>query len=405
MVHPASSATDKMHRALRHQIDAEYLDARRLYGEAMAEAGPIPDALNMLALVQLHLGNVDEALRLVQDAVRLAPGIPAIQANENLIRHAAGLRKFRHAIFDHAFDALPAPNLGRPLIHICEVTGDPSGGTEHRAIELANRLMNAADVVLWTQNRNLPAHFTARNEIRLIDESRGVHPRGGTLLVCGSYIRLGAWYKNAEFRRVAVLYNVVDPIGISALLGQACLPGKPKVEVLYASEWMRGVTGLPGCFEPSPIDTDRFAPRAAGTHEGTEFAVGRLSRDDPLKFHPEAASFFKALASQGCTVKLMGATPLRPALDGVGSIEVLRQNAGRVPLIHLKDKAKGAPVVYEEGVSAQTFKEVGAGSLDFAAILKAAAAAGAKHYFVEQDQTPGDPVASLEQSYRYLRGL
>jgi len=327
MVHPASSATDKMHRALRHQIDAEYLDARRLYGEAMAEAGPIPDALNMLALVQLHLGNVDEALRLVQHAVRLAPGIPAIQANENLIRHAAGLRKFRHAIFDHAFDALPAPNLGRPLIHICEVTGDPSGGTEHRAIELANRLMNAADVVLWTQNRNLPAHFTARNEIRLIDESRGVHPRGGTLLVCGSYIRLGAWYKNAEFRRVAVLYNVVDPIGISALLGQACLPGKPKVEVLYASEWMRGVTGLPGCFEPSPIDTDRFAPRAAGTHEGTEFAVGRLSRDDPLKFHPEAASFFKALASQGCTVKLMGATPLRPALDGVGSIEVLRQNA------------------------------------------------------------------------------
>jgi hypothetical protein len=26
-----------------------------------------------------------------------------------------------------------------------------------------------------------------------------------------------------------------------------------------------------------------------------------------------------------------------------------------------------------------------------------------KHYFVEQDQTPGDPVASLRQSYEYLR--
>ena len=327
MLHPASSAIDKMHRALRHQLDAEYLDARRLYGEAMATAGPNPDALNMLALVELHLGNVDEALRLVEDASRLAPGVPAIQANENLIRHAAGLCKFRDSIFDQAFDAPPAPSLGRPLIHICEVTGDPSGGTEHRAIELANRLMNAADVVLWTQNRNLPAHFTARNAIRLIDESRGVHPRGGMLLVCGSYIRLGAWYKHAEFRRVAVLYNVVDPIGISALLGQACLPGKPKVELLYASEWMRRVTGLPGCFEPSPIDTDRFAPRP-GTHGRTEFVVGRLSRDDPVKFHPEAAPFFKALASQGCTVKLMGATPLRPpALEGVGPIQVLRQNA------------------------------------------------------------------------------
>jgi sugar phosphate isomerase/epimerase len=93
------------------------------------------------------------------------------------------------------------------------------------------------------------------------------------------------------------------------------------------------------------------------------------------------------------------------SVAGNDPVEVLRQNAGRVPLVHLKDKAKGAPVVYEEGVSAQTFKEVGAGSLDFAAILKAAAVAGAKHYFVEQDQTPGDPVASLEQSYRYLRSL
>jgi hypothetical protein len=28
-----------------------------------------------------------------------------------------------------------------------------------------------------------------------------------------------------------------------------------------------------------------------------------------------------------------------------------------------------------------------------------------EHFFVEQDFTPGDPVASLEKSYRYLAGL
>jgi sugar phosphate isomerase/epimerase len=93
------------------------------------------------------------------------------------------------------------------------------------------------------------------------------------------------------------------------------------------------------------------------------------------------------------------------SIAGNDPVQLLKQNAGRVPLVHLKDKAKGAPVVYEEGVPPQTFKEVGAGELDFAAILKAAAAAGAKHYFVEQDQTPGDPVASLKQSYEYLRRL
>jgi sugar phosphate isomerase/epimerase len=94
------------------------------------------------------------------------------------------------------------------------------------------------------------------------------------------------------------------------------------------------------------------------------------------------------------------------SVAGHDPVEMLKQNAGRVPLVHLKDKAKDTPVLYEEGkVAPQMFKEVGAGVLDFPAILKAAAAAGTKHYFVEQDQTPGDPVASLRQSYQYLRGL
>jgi len=51
------------------------------------------------------------------------------------------------------------------------------------------------------------------------------------------------------------------------------------------------------------------------------------------------------------------------------------------------------------------FKEVGSGSIDIPAVLKAADAAGVKHYFVEQDQTPGDPIASLRQSYKYLSSL
>jgi sugar phosphate isomerase/epimerase len=92
------------------------------------------------------------------------------------------------------------------------------------------------------------------------------------------------------------------------------------------------------------------------------------------------------------------------SVGGNDPVEMLKQNAGRIPLLHLKDKAKGTPVLYEEAkATRQSFKEVGAGSLDFPAILKAASAAGAQHYFVEQDQTPGDPVASLRQSYEYLR--
>jgi sugar phosphate isomerase/epimerase len=93
------------------------------------------------------------------------------------------------------------------------------------------------------------------------------------------------------------------------------------------------------------------------------------------------------------------------SVAGLNPVDVLRQNASRVPLLHMKDKAQDAPRQYNEKVAKEAFREVGNGSLDFAAILKACDAAGVQHYFVEQDQTPGDPLASLRQSYEHLRSL
>jgi sugar phosphate isomerase/epimerase len=48
---------------------------------------------------------------------------------------------------------------------------------------------------------------------------------------------------------------------------------------------------------------------------------------------------------------------------------------------------------------------VGNGVIDWPKVLSAAAKAGVRHYFVEQDQTPGDPLASLKESYNYLSRL
>lgn len=68
---------------------------------------------------------------------------------------------------------------------------------------------------------------------------------------------------------------------------------------------------------------------------------------------------------------------------------------GRLPLIHLKDF-----VVNNENLP--VFCEVGAGNLDFPRIIQAAEKSGCEWFIVEQDTTPGDPVESLAQSFRYL---
>lgn len=93
------------------------------------------------------------------------------------------------------------------------------------------------------------------------------------------------------------------------------------------------------------------------------------------------------------------------SVAGHDPVEMLQKVSGRVPLVHLKDKAQGTPVMYKESVERSTFKEVGHGVTDWPAVLRGCESAGVRHYFVEQDQTPGDPLDSLRQSFVYLSKL
>ena len=93
------------------------------------------------------------------------------------------------------------------------------------------------------------------------------------------------------------------------------------------------------------------------------------------------------------------------AVGGTDPINVLTKYKGRVPLMHVKDLGPNITVRYNEKVPKEAFKEAGAGVLELPKILRTALATGTKHFFVEQDQTPGDPVASLKQSIAYLKKL
>jgi sugar phosphate isomerase/epimerase len=81
---------------------------------------------------------------------------------------------------------------------------------------------------------------------------------------------------------------------------------------------------------------------------------------------------------------------------GADPVAWCRQLKGRLPLLHLKDytvKTDGQP----------TFASVGAGNLNWPAILAAAGDSGCEWYIVEQDTTPGDPFDAVRQSLDYIR--
>ena len=73
---------------------------------------------------------------------------------------------------------------------------------------------------------------------------------------------------------------------------------------------------------------------------------------------------------------------------------LFEQNPGRFPLFHLKDM---------DNTAKHGFTEVGSGVIDFKKILDASATAGMKYFFVEQDQTPGDPFVSIKKSIDYIK--
>jgi sugar phosphate isomerase/epimerase len=93
------------------------------------------------------------------------------------------------------------------------------------------------------------------------------------------------------------------------------------------------------------------------------------------------------------------------AVTGNDPSDLLKKYPGRVALMHLKDKADDVAKRFDENVPRTAFKEVGMGKMDLKRILHAATQTGVKHFFVEQDSTPGDPVASLKISASHLKSF
>ncbi|MBZ2177311.1 MAG: sugar phosphate isomerase/epimerase [Acidobacteria bacterium] len=92
-------------------------------------------------------------------------------------------------------------------------------------------------------------------------------------------------------------------------------------------------------------------------------------------------------------------------VGGVEPVKLFAQYKGRIPLVHMKNVKAGIGPQYHERVPREAFEEVGKGVIAIGPVLQAAQKAGAKHFFVEQDQTPGNPLDSLRGSAQYLKSL
>ncbi|MEK3704759.1 sugar phosphate isomerase/epimerase [Paenibacillus sp. FSL R7-0198] len=81
---------------------------------------------------------------------------------------------------------------------------------------------------------------------------------------------------------------------------------------------------------------------------------------------------------------------------GQNPIEYIKQYAGRLPLLHLKDFSK------DEQGQMKTL-ELGQGSVDLPAVIEGATNAGVEWLIVEQDVCQNPPLESVSNSYNWLK--
>src|SRR5829696_6888374 len=204
-----------------------------------------------------------------------------------------------------------------------------------RTLHLFDELKDHADVRLWTERPSVPPEIRKKYPVKRIVPEQFRFPKTGTFVFVGSYLpgvaRTGPWHRYTYPRRIILVHNSdkVTPRQFRRKLEQLSKGGRREVEVVYASDLTkRRVGNHPGIVQASLIDLDRFVPSASKKTSDSSgsagFTVGRLSRTDYFKHHPDDAALYRQLVEHGCRVRIMGPSQLLKAeLRGLESIELL----------------------------------------------------------------------------------
>jgi glycosyltransferase involved in cell wall biosynthesis/tetratricopeptide (TPR) repeat protein len=329
---PAGGTREDAHRlyhAVRHLVCARRAD---LIGQLVSRAIIVPAGTPWL---MPYLRFSDAALApSVRDGVGFAWSKASAVVRSDVAESVRGAGEAEISAL------LARPPYEQPTIHVVNRFEQPRGGSELHALDLAERLRRHTKVSLWASETPHP-DLRGDANIKTIDPGGGQIPRGGTVIVIGVYFDVSTWIGMARPERVIFLYNTFEAPRLFEQLRRVYAESGVRPELLYCSDMMGEETGLPGHFEPSPVDIELFrpvggvAPGAAAGAEGAflarPFTLGRHSRDVMEKHNPEDWRVYRAVAEAGGRSRLLGGTCMRPVVsDKADAVEFLPARDGGI---------------------------------------------------------------------------
>lgn len=203
----------------------------------------------------------------------------------------------------------------RRKIALLSTFADACGGSEGRAVQLFRLLEPRADVELWTEYEPDPV-LAEHWPIQRIDAGAGRFPRGCDLVFVGAP-RFGKWVREADARRITLVYNTDTPKRLARRLRRLRRVPREDLRIVFASERLADSVPYEGTVQLSPIDLSRFVPEPR-TWE--DLRVGRLSRDERYKHGETDPDLYRRLAAEGVAVRVRGGTCLEAELAGVAGV-------------------------------------------------------------------------------------
>jgi len=108
----------------------------------------------------------------------------------------------------------------------------------------------------------------------------------------GTYFEYGSWLKQCQAQRITLCYKIDNPASlIERLVELEEIPTAFSLDFSFPSRNFRDAVGVAGWVEYAPVNVCRFRSVRTPSFRSGPMVIGRHSRDDRLKFHPNDPAF------------------------------------------------------------------------------------------------------------------
>ena len=322
-----------MEVALAHQRAARIREAESAYRAVLEQAPHTHDALHMLGVIRLGLGDFPDAERLIREARALRPSYPAIETNWSLVQRsiAARDRSGVEILAEHALPlvcatitggrsaaTLMADDTPQPL-HVVGVAGDATSD----AVWVSRRigeLLSELQPTVWQGDDSGAAMTWQGFGRRTIDPAAGRQPAAGDVMLASIECEVDSWLRE-PLRRVLVFVHPTSPSWCLERLRRIAADGARPIALVFTSRAMASRFGLVDYVVPPPIDLDEFTPSARGDPApACDLRVATVGQDGKRVVVAPDAGLLQAVAERAGELRLFDPGPLRYSLGSLAAV-------------------------------------------------------------------------------------